>query len=135
MSPKLKSGILLTSTLLIGILIGFLLKTIIIESKFEKFNKMRGKDGFRIMLQETVAPSSEQMEQLAPILEKYHQKFETARIEAGKFFEAIRDSIDNDLSTVLTSEQMVKLREEFTKKGFDHDRMDRKPAHENKDDL
>lgn len=122
MNPKLKSFFLLLITLLVGILLGFLLKTRIIDDRFEQMRGMKKPDGMLNMMIDIIEPSEEQLKELKPILEKHQSKFDTVMVESFDKMKVLIDSLNNDLSKVITKEQMQRLHEHLPPRGPGLDR-------------
>ena len=115
MKTKLKSTVIIGSTLIIGIILGFLLKSLVIESEFDRLKKLRDPQGFANALEEVIQPSDEQKEKLMPILEGFQSEMERMRNKARKEMTQVMDSLRIELEQILTDEQFIKLQEYLEK--------------------
>ena len=111
MNPKVKSFLLLLISLLVGMLLGFLLKTKIIDYRFEQIRGLRKPDAMQNMMIEIIEPSEEQLNELKPILEKHQSKFASIMLESRVNAKILIDSLVHDISKVITEEQLERLHE------------------------
>jgi len=114
MKTKTKSILIIVSTLFIGIALGFLISTRVIENRVDKYRRMQTKDGFQEKFYEIVEPTDEQKVLLNKVMEKFHSKFDNLRGEMKLNF----DSLHTEMEKVLTEEQMKKLEERISSKRF-----------------
>lgn len=135
MNAKSKSFLLLLITLLVGILLGFLLKTKIIDDRFEQMRGMKKPDGMLNMMINIIEPSEEQLKELKPILEKHQSRFDTVMIESQDKMKVLIDLLNEDLSKVITKEQMKRLHEHLPPRnpGLDRREPPRGPGFEHRE--
>lgn len=117
MNAKSKSFLLLVITLFVGILFGFLLKTKIIDDRFEQMRGMRKPDGMLNMMIDRIEPNQEQLKELKPILEKHQKNFDAVMFESQGKIKLLIDSLDEDLSKIITKEQLERLHEHLPPRG------------------
>ena len=120
-----------SETMLIGVVIGFLIKSEILENKYEHFSKLRSSNAFEYIFKETVKPTDAQLKQLKPILEKYHLSFQKMRKRAVDEFKAAHDSLKLELRDILTEEQIMQLEKRVFSRYKNHEKHEK---HENDDD-
>lgn len=109
MDIKVKTALILVVTLLIGIVFGAFLYRAIFQSKVKGFLEMRTPDGFIRRFANAVDTTPEKKEKVEKILDKYGEQFseisQDHRKELSQLFSAFRE----ELSEVLTPEQMRKM--------------------------
>ncbi|NQU32851.1 MAG: hypothetical protein HQ521_06420 [Bacteroidetes bacterium] len=71
MNKRLKIFLLFITTLLIGIIIGFLISGRMISHRIEKMNNYYSETGFGREIMRVIKPTEEQREQIIPILKKH----------------------------------------------------------------
>lgn len=110
MSPKLRAGLMLVATLLIGVLIGFLGAGVLGQRRAERFERLRDRGGFTEHMLGVIGPRDEaQRREIVPYLER------TARSNR-EIIEGTRgdlaaeiDSLKVRLAPILDAEQMHRL--------------------------
>ncbi len=110
-TAKTKSFLLLIVTLIIGIIIGFLVKSWIVEHRFEQFNRLRTEGGFLNFIEENIELTVEQKEQLSPVLSDFRESMSRHAEESKSGFHMLMDSLKTDLQVILSLEQYNKLLE------------------------
>lgn len=130
MNNKMKSIGALILMLLLGGVIGFSLKSLLIQKDFKRVHELRNPGGFEIVAKDIIKPTEEQNEMLSPIFKKYKENFGSLRRNIWADFENLRDSLNNELKNVLTDKQMERWNKSFLNKpgppDFNH-KMKRKP--------
>jgi hypothetical protein len=109
MKTKLKPWFILSITLIIGILIGFLAKSWIIKHSFEKFNRLRNEKGLLNAIEENVKISDEQKLILEPILMDFQKKMSKRAEESRAEFHNLIDSLKKEMKAVLNEQQYEEL--------------------------
>ena len=110
MNVKLKSVLMITATLVIGVLIGALvLAPWMVRHRVRHLAETRTREGFASRLERVIKPDKTQADEVRAILERHSERFHgvTAGHRAEIF--ALMDSLRNDLATVLTAEQLERL--------------------------
>ncbi len=97
MKMNAKSTLILSVTLLIGILLGFLLKSYILQNKFDDMRRLRGPGGFTKLFEKIIEPTEEQKLLLDPVLEKYQSKMSEVRKSSFENMKLIFDSLRIEL--------------------------------------
>lgn len=116
MNTKMKSIGALIFMLLLGGVIGFFLKSILIQQDFKRIHELRNPGGFEIVAKDIIRPTPEQSEKLDPILKKHKENYGDLRRSIWSEFESLRDSLNNDLKDILTEEQMERWQKSFLNK-------------------
>ena len=112
MDAKVKSGIILSATLLIGILIGafgsgFLRNTFMSDTRYE----FRKPDRFIRMQERLIKPTVEQREAVEKVLRDHHKKMLELSHSMMEQFKGTDDSLMKALEPILSEEQMEAYKE------------------------
>ena len=108
MKTKTKTLLLLICTLLIGIILGALIHDAFLRNHVKRrFEHMRSSEGFIARFERIIEPTEEQQSALQEILKRHFLKMNRFLHE----FPPQMDSLITDLETVLTDEQIKKLKE------------------------
>lgn len=118
MKTKIKITLVLTSTLVLGMLLGFFARGYILEHQLEKFQRMQAPGALHDIFLEKIEPTPDQEEELKKILEDYRIKFEEMRFSAMEQMMELKDSLNNELDPILTDEQMDRFERGFFKPPF-----------------
>ncbi len=113
MSAKFKSAAVLFITLLLGMLIGFLIKTWIVEDKFERMGRIIRPGGLMHILEETVELTEQQKNDLLPVVEYYHEKIKSIGLVTREKLTGLIDSLKTEIRAILTKEQYEILEDSF----------------------
>jgi hypothetical protein len=111
MTLHLKPAIIIIATLLLGILFGVVISNTLARQQGEKLRALTEPDPFVSFHFRIVDPTDDQQEQLQPIIRKYHNRLLEVRETHFRETSTILDEMYRDLATVLSEEQMEKLRE------------------------
>jgi len=131
---KLKSALLITITLIVGIVIGFLINGQLTHRKYKKFIEFRKEEGFKDRHYHFLQPTESQKEKIDPVMDKY------AKLNS-ELFKGIRQEHDSlmvnffeELKPLLDNEQIEKL-EKFREMKRDRRAGDPRhaPRHKKKD--
>lgn len=115
-SERRKSILILSATLIVGILIGLLVPGFF--HKYEgrrhgrggrEISNERKKEWFASTIYKIVKPDSAQMKQIKPITEWASQQIETIEISSNSQMSAVLDSVKVQLKPILTDEQQQRL--------------------------
>ena len=108
-----KSALIIITTLLIGVAIGFELSEISVKKRFEKLDSFRGPQGFIQIFQDIIKPNDDQRNKVSSILLKYHDKIDKIT-QAGMNDVSLKlDSMAVELKQILNEEQKARLDEEM----------------------
>lgn len=113
MNTKIKSVSVLLVTLLLGMFLGFLIKSWIVEDRFERMGKIYRPGGLMNVLQENIDLSEQQKSELQPLVEYYHKKMTTISFEQREKVKELIDSLKNEIKEILTDDQFEKLTSSF----------------------
>lgn len=120
MNIKVKTALILTGTLVIGIVLGAMLNRALMHMKIKGFLAMRTHKGFVERMEAIIQPSAPQKKEVTAILDKYALQFDAMHEEFKGRIASLLDSFKNDLNPVLTPEQMKVMEEKFFKTGPFH---------------
>ena len=110
MTASTKSAILLLATLIVGVLIGFLASSVLVNQRLAKITEMRERGGLNRVMLGVIQPVDEaQAEQIRAILEPAVEEFIQMSRETAQRRRAVMDSVKKDLEAVLTPEQQERL--------------------------
>ena len=128
MNTKIKSGIILLTTLLIGFVIGFLTSTQVKESRIRELRTFGSAEGFRFMMEHMLELDDEQKDEIRPVVDKYAKKnFELMKNFRGEFSVLMKE-FHKELTPYLTPEQIERLNE-FGKRGREMRRKEEFPRY------
>jgi hypothetical protein len=106
MNVKLKTTILLSSSLIIGLVIGLLISPLLRRNILEKrFKNFREPDRFIEKIYDIVNADESQKEKIKEILSAHHKRM----LDFHAQIKIQMDSLQYDMKTVLTPKQMEKL--------------------------
>jgi gas vesicle protein len=111
MNTKIKSGICLLTTLLIGFVIGYLTSTQVKESRVRELRTFGSAEGFKFMMEHMLELDDEQKDAIKPVVDKYaKENFELMKNFRGEFSELMKE-FHKELTPHLTPEQIERLNE------------------------
>lgn len=114
MSPRTKSILLVTITLLIGVVVGALLNARLAEQRMERLASLRSSEGFVRYIERVVQPRDEaQRDALRQILRSSSERMAEHRRASMRQAQAILDSTRAEMEVVLSAEQLERLDEDF----------------------
>lgn len=131
MNAKVKSGIILFITLLIGFVIGFLTSSRVKENRIKELRSFGSPEGFRFMMENMLELDSEQKAAIRPVFDKYAKKnFELMKDFRGEFKELMVE-FHSELTPHLTPQQIEKLKK-FGKRGREMEKRGKYPRKDRK---
>jgi hypothetical protein len=104
-----KSTLLITTTLIIGFVLGLLVHSLMVGNRINEFQRLRKKGGLVKHLEDIIQPTSEQKEKITPILEGYIKRIEPFMLKFRSETRNIMDSLRLELEPILTEQQLEKL--------------------------
>ena len=113
MNIKVKTALILICTLVIGIVLGAMLNRALMHMKIKGFLAMRTHKGFVERLEDIIQPTTPQKNEVTAILDKYALQFDSLHEEFKGRVSSLLTSFKNDLTPVLTPEQMKNMEEKF----------------------
>ncbi len=123
MNTKIKSGIFLLTTLLIGFVIGYLTSTQVKESRIRELRTFGSPEGFKYMMEHMLDLGDEQKDAIKLVVDDYAKKnFELMKNFRGEFSVLMKE-FHKELTPHLTPQQIERLNEfgergrEMRKKG------------------
>jgi len=116
MNTKIKSGICLLTTLLIGFVIGYLTSTQVKENRIRELRSFGSAEGFKFMMEHMLELDEKQKDAIKPVVDKYaKENFELMKNFRGEFSVLMKE-FHKELTPYLTPEQIERLNE-FGKRG------------------
>lgn len=109
MNLQLKNSLILSGTLILGIIIGILVSGRIMHSKVENFRNFYTERGFNRQIMRVIKPTPEQKKALQPLLQEQAQKNQALFNECRKKHHELMESFREKLKDHLTKEQMTRL--------------------------
>lgn len=113
MNAKVKSSLILAGVLITGAAIGFEISEISIKREFEKMESFRKPKGFVSIFNDIIKPSDAQKKITDSILVSYHDRIDSVSNLNMQTVGALIDSMNIDLSRVISPEQKKALDEEM----------------------
>ena len=111
MNLKLKNTLIITGTLVLGMLIGILICGRFTKVRLDKMKSFYTERGFKQQFIHTVKPTKEQMKQLAPLFKENFEKNRELMMNFRKGKQEIYKNFKEEASEILTPEQMKRLEE------------------------
>ena len=115
MTTKTQSALILVGTLINCIFIGFLASGVLREKIDNKFDSMRRQQRFLRVMEEIIQPTAQQKETITRMLTKRYKQLATIHEKHQSEIFAIYDSLQMDLSSVLSNEQLANLENQMSK--------------------
>lgn len=110
MNIKTKSSLVLTATLILGIIIGVvgggMMRNYIFEKRMEKF---RSPNGFIRHMEHIIQPDSSQRVELREKLESQRERFMNLSLRFRTEMDSLNNEFQNELKDILTVEQQQRL--------------------------
>ncbi|MEE9429682.1 MAG: hypothetical protein V3V16_01500 [Melioribacteraceae bacterium] len=113
MKTKTKTTLVILSTLIIGIILGFLLHANITRMRFEQMGELRKPGGLMKKMESIIDLTEEQKNRIEPILTKHENRF---KIFIGQVMGHLM-SLREDVKQHLTEKQIEELEKYFKNRG------------------
>ena len=111
MNVKLKSTIVIVSTLLIGMVLGSVITAAFVKNRaFDRIAEMRNERGFVKRIERLIQPDEEQKEKVREILVKHFDKMHQLVEEMRITFKTMNYSLIKDLKPILHPEQIERFK-------------------------
>lgn len=127
MSFKLKNSLIIVTTLILGIIIGFLISGRFTKIRLDRMKQNFTEQGMNRHMMRVLQLSPEQMVETRPIFDKYGEIRREQLVEHYQFQQEIFEDFEEELRTYLSQDQMERLqrlkessRNKFP--GFNNDR-------------
>jgi hypothetical protein len=120
MNIKVKTALILIGTLVIGIVLGAMLNRALMQMRIKGFLAMRTHKGFVERMEKIIQPAATQQKEVTAILDKYALQFDAMHEEFKGRIDSLLNSFKNDLTPVLTPDQMKSMEEKFFNSGPFH---------------
>jgi Spy/CpxP family protein refolding chaperone len=127
MNPKLQTMLIITTTLLIGIILGALGSGALREKKQDRFMRMPPEQRFFGAMERIIRPTAEQKQTMDEMLNDRFEQLAALQDNFQKQIFTIYDSLRTDISAILTDEQVARLNEHLARgpKRFVHSHVER----------
>ena len=109
MKTKLKYSLILVTTLVIGMIIGFLISGRMISTRVDQMRNYYTDNGFNREFIRIIQPSPEQRDEIMPILRKYAGFNREHMLDFHEGQRELFFELKDELDTHLTDEQIQKL--------------------------
>ena len=109
MNLQLKNSLILTGTLVLGIIIGVLVSGRIMQSKVTNYKNFYTEQGFNRQIMRVIKPTDKQKELLKPIFLNQARKNQSLFKECQQRHHELMEGFRAELKNYLTSEQMQRL--------------------------
>lgn len=110
MNLQVKSGLIIVTTLLVGISIGtFIAAPHLARRHLARMDMLRHQPGFSRGIERLIIPDRSQLDDIKPIVKKYSERFETLFEKHRDEVEALMDSLRAELDPLLTDQQKARL--------------------------
>lgn len=109
MKPKTKSILIITSTLLTGIIIGFLLCGVIVKYRMSQANSLKTQEGFLAGLDKIIEPDQEQKEKMKPVYDRIAQEYAEITKKNKEDLKKFADLLYSELRPILNKKQIERL--------------------------
>ncbi len=109
MNLQLKNSLILTGTLIIGIVLGVLISGRVMQSKMANFRNFYTEQGFSRQLMNVIRPSEEQRIQLEPVFREQARQNHELFIHCRESHRELMERFKHELSRYLTDDQMRRL--------------------------
>jgi hypothetical protein len=113
MNTKTKTSFILMGTLIIGIIIGALFSGMLRQQRIRRIEGMPHHERFIKSMERILQPDEEQKQLIHQVLKMRFERVAELRDEYQSKIASIFDSIHQDIDTVLTEEQKVRLKEQI----------------------
>jgi hypothetical protein len=111
MNVKLKSIIVIVSTLLIGMVLGSVITAAFVKNRaFDRIAEMRNERGFVKRIERLIQPDEDQKEKVREILVEHFDKMHLLGEEMRITFKTMNDSLIKDLEPILHPEQIERFK-------------------------
>jgi membrane-associated HD superfamily phosphohydrolase len=113
MNTKTKTSFILIGTLILGVIIGALFSAMIRQQRVRRIEGMPHHERFIKSMERVLQPDKEQKQLINQVLDKRFDQIAELRDEYQSKIASIFDSIHQDMETVLTEEQKIRLKEQI----------------------
>jgi hypothetical protein len=114
-----KTALILFVTLILGILLGTLVSgPLLIRRNLPRHTRMGLMEHFVEHFEDVTKPDEAQRDTVLAILESYADRFADLNIQHHSEVEVLMDSLQMELSPVLTEEQLERMRDHLTPRPF-----------------
>ena len=111
MNVKIKTSLLLISTLLIGLIIGALTGVYFSRKMtHERMSRLRTQEGFISRFEKVIQPLDKQKEMVRKLLSKHYLKIDSMSTEIRTYMNNHNDSLLTEMKDILDEEQLERLK-------------------------
>lgn len=109
MNIKVKTALIIISTLIIGIIFGFLLSRAYLHHRIRRAFTMLNPNMFMTYFEHTINPTPEQREQIRKIIQKHAKTVTELQKDLREGMESSFESLRKELDSILTPEQKERM--------------------------
>lgn len=109
MNLQLKNSLILTGTLIIGIVLGILISGRIMHSKMTNFRNFYTEQGFNRQIMEVIKPTEDQRKQLGPFFREQAKKNHELFMQCRKSHRQLMEQFKEEINQYLTTDQVKRL--------------------------
>ena len=117
MDIKIKTTLIILFTFIIGMVTGAIITRAFLKYRVEKVLSMSAPAGFAAHFERIIEPTDEQREIVRKILNKYGRQMFQMRQKNLKEFLSIDQAMQEELNSILTPEQRMRLEKRFSRRG------------------
>ncbi len=110
MGNRMKSGLVIVATLVLGFLLGVMVDSSLHRRRFERLRELHRRGGIASVIKRRARPTPEQREELKAIWRHFNPRFRELRERHHYQMRDLLDSLHTELKQVLTPEQVRRLR-------------------------
>ncbi len=109
MNLKLKNSLILTGTLIIGIVLGVLISGRVMHARMANFRNFYTEKGFNREIMKIIKPTPEQREKLTPLFRQQAKRNHNLFMECRKKHHLMMENFKEELSGYLDKDQLRRL--------------------------
>ena len=110
MEIKTKTAIILISTLLLGMVIGFVGGNVFSNKRMQRFQDKGFKHRFVEILGRTIRPDKTQREEIGFVMREFSGRFDSINMNHHQEVATLMDSLFRELAPILDDDQQLRLR-------------------------
>jgi C-terminal processing protease CtpA/Prc len=109
MTTKIKITFFLIVLFVLGVLVGATLNRALVQNRIRRTFADRNPAGFTQILMDLIQPTQEQKAEVKAILDRYSKRVDRERKQMQENMQKSRESLQEELSRILTPEQIKRL--------------------------
>ncbi len=109
MNLRLKNSLILTGTLIIGLVLGVLISGRVMHSKMTRFRNFYTEQGFNQQIMRVIRPTEDQKKQLEPVFKAQAKRNHDLFIQCRENHRELMEQFKQELNQYLTADQLKRL--------------------------